>query len=323
LMAKMSGNLSLSRLHLSRALHSATLVDDVGAEMRAMHQLGLLALATDDWSRAASLFETSDRQAQLIGAHRLPHLVSAAISRHLNGDQVAASTHIKAAYPLVQNNKAESTDMLTSIGNALLTVDCPGLAIEVLDEAMECAIESDQTGRLEMLADHLLLANTAMNNREQGQFDGLRQLLDGLNDLHEDAVEEFEAKIVEIDERTAELSKPLDETWTEWQDASRLIPDGQPLTVLRIDEDDDGRALIITHHSKLGALGLWLPEGGIQAAPGNLIQIQSSKVKVASPPNSLRDMHNIRGLVAIENPDMLTFSVRTEEIVDEEDETID
>ena len=39
MLAKMSGNLRLSRLHLSRALSNATLVDDVGAEMRAMHQL--------------------------------------------------------------------------------------------------------------------------------------------------------------------------------------------------------------------------------------------------------------------------------------------
>ena len=320
LMAKMSGRLAVSRLHLSRALHFATLVDDVGAEMRAMHQLGLLALATDDWSRAAPLFETSDRQAQQIGASRIPHLVTAAISRHFNGDEELASSHIKAASSLVQNSKAESTDILTGIGKALLAVDCPGLAIEVFDEAMECAIESEQRDRLEKLADYLLLANTAINDNEQNQFEGLRQLLDGLNDIHEDIRDEFETKITEIEQRTAEFSKPLDENWTEWQDVSRLIPAGQPLTVLRIDEDDDGRALVVTHHAEIGALGLWLPDGGIEAAPGNLIQIKGSKIKVATPTDLLREMHNIRGLVAIQNPEVLTFSVRTEEIIDEEDE---
>ena len=74
-MSKMSGNLGLARLHLSRALHSATLIDDVGAEMRAMHQLGMLSLATDNWKRAAVLFETSDRQCQTIGGNRITHLV--------------------------------------------------------------------------------------------------------------------------------------------------------------------------------------------------------------------------------------------------------
>ena len=317
-MSKMSGNIGLARLHLSRALHSATLVDDVEAEMRAMHQLGMLSLVTNDWHRASSLFEMSDRQSQVIGANRLPHLVLAGISRHLNGDKEIAQAHIKAGIPIVKSNKLEAAHILTSVGNSLLTVDCPGLALEVLDEAMECAVESKQDDRLEMLADHLLLANTAISNQELDQYDGLRELLDGLNEIHQDSIEEFEALITDIDERAAELSKPLDETWTEWQEASRLIPDGAPLTVLRIDEDEGGRLLIISHHSEIGAIGIWLPEGGIKAAPGNLIQIRDSKVKVAPAPDLLRDIHNIRGLVAVQNPENLSFIIKTNEILDED-----
>jgi rRNA maturation endonuclease Nob1 len=317
-MAKMSGNLGLARLHLSRALHSATLIDDVGAEMRAMHQLGMLAIATDDWKRAATLFETSDRQCQSIGGNRIPHLVLSGISRQLNGDEELAESHMNAAATLVQSNKAEATDVLTSVGNGLLTVDCPGLAIEVLDEAMECAIESGQGDRLEMLAELLLLANTAISNREQGNYDGLRQLLDGLNEIDDASCGEFTARIADIDKKAIELSKPLDETWNEWQPATRLLPDDSPLTVLRIDEDDEGRNLVVSHHTELGAIGLWLPEGGIQASPGNQIHIQDSRVKVAPPTEHLRDIHNIRGVVAIENPDALSFIVRTDEILDED-----
>ncbi|MDP6844305.1 MAG: hypothetical protein QF722_02005 [Candidatus Thalassarchaeaceae archaeon] len=320
-MAKMSGNLSLARLHLSRALHSATLIDDIGAEMRAMHQLGMLALATDDWKRAAVLFETSDRQCQTIGGNRIPHLVLSGISRQLNGDEELASTHMKSAATLVQLDKETATDILTSVGNGLLTVDCPGLAIEVLDEAMECAIESGQENRLEMLAELLLLANTAISNLEEGNYDDLRLLLDGLNDIDDASSEEFTARIANIDKKADELSKPLDETWNEWQPATRLLPDGSPLTVLRIDEDEEGRNLVISHHSELGAIGLWLPEGGVQASPGNLIQIQDSRVKVAPPTEILRDIHNIRGVVAIENSDALSFIVRTDEILDDEDES--
>ena len=320
-MAKMSGNLSLARLHLSRALHSATLIDDIGAEMRAMHQLGMLALATDDWKRAAVLFETSDRQCQTIGGNRIPHLVLSGISRQLNGENELASTHMKSAATLVQLDKETATDILTSVGNGLLTVDCPGLAIEVLDEAMECAIESGQENRLEMLAELLLLANTAISNLEEGNYDDLRLLLDGLNDIDDSSSEEFTARIADIDKKADELSKPLDETWSEWQPATRLLPDGSPLTVLRIDEDEEGRNLVISHHSELGAIGLWLPEGGVQASPGNLIQIRDSRVKVAPPTEILRDIHNIRGVVAIENSDALSFIVRTDEILDDEDES--
>ena len=320
-MSKMSGNLGLARLHLSRALHSATLIDDVGAEMRAMHQLGMLALATDDWNRAAALFETSDRQCQTIGGNRITHLVLSGISRQLNGDNEIAETHMKSAALLVQEDKTSATEILTSIGNGLLTVDCPGLAIEVLDEAMECAIESGQSERLEMLAELLLLANTAISNQEEGHYDDLRQLLDGLNDIDEAASGEFTARIADIDKKAVELSKPLDETWSEWQPSNRLFPDGEPLTVLRIDEDDDGRNLVISHHNELGAIGLWLPEGGVQASPGNQIQIQDSMVKVAPPTEILRDIHNIRGIVAIEDPEALSFIVRTDEILDDEDES--
>ena len=320
-MSKMSGNLSLARLHLSRALHSATLIDDVGAEMRAMHQLGMLALATDDWNRAAALFETSDRQCQTIGGNRITHLVLSGISRQLNGDCELAETHMKSAALLVQDDKAAATDILTSIGNGLLTVDCPGLAIEVLDEAMECAIESGQSERLEMLAELLLLANTAISNQEEGHYDDLRQLLDGLNEIDGAASGEFTARIADIDKKAIELSKPLDETWSEWQPSKRLLPDGEPLTVLRIDEDEDGRNLVISHHNELGAIGLWLPEGGVQASPGNQIQIQDSLVKVAPPTEILRDIHNIRGIVAIDDPDALSFIVRTDEILDDEDES--
>jgi rRNA maturation endonuclease Nob1 len=321
MMSKMSGNLSLARLHLSRALHSATLIDDVGAEMRAMHQLGMLSLATGDWKKAAVLFETSDRQCQTIGGNRIPPLVLSGISRQLNGDEELAFTHMKTAATLVQSDKTAATDILTSIGNGLLTVDCPGLAIEVLDEAMECAIESGLDNRLEMLAELLLLANTAISNREEGIYDELRLLLDGLNEIDEASSGEFTARIADIDKKAVELSKPLDETWNEWQPSVRLFPNQEPLTVLRIDEDDEGRNLIISHHNELGAIGLWLPEGGIRASPGNLIQIEGSRVKVAAPTDILRDIHNIRGIVAIEHPEALSFIVRTDQILDDDDES--
>lgn len=316
MLAKLSGNLRVSRLHLSRALFNATLVDDIGAEMRAMHQLGLLALAGNNWHRAAMLFETADRQSQIIGINRLGHLVLASISRHLVGDDTLAKSHLGAATAIVNKDKVESTQVLTDIGNSLLAIDCPGLAIEVLDEAMECAIESGQNDKLEGLAEVLLLANTASNEKEQIQYEGLRQLLDGLNTISQEASNEFDAKISDIDQRATELSRPLDETWTEWQDASKLIPAGSPLVVLRVDEDEEGRNLIISHHSEIGAIGLWLPDGGVKAAPGNQIIIHESRIKVATPTDLLRDIHNIRGLVAVEIPTALTFTVKTDEILD-------
>ena len=82
----------------------------------------------------------------------------------------------------------------------------------------------------------------------------------------------------------------------------KLIPENTSLIIVRIDEDDDGRVLLVSHHSEIGAIGLWLPEGGVEAAPGSSIEIHESRIKVAPPTDMLRDIHNIRGIIAVENP---------------------
>ena len=318
MLAKLSGDMRLSRLHLSRALSSATLISDTGAEMRAMHQLGLLALASGNWNRASKLFESADRQAQAISANRIANLVLASIARHIDGDEKLSKSHLDAANKIVLSDKNEAAEILSALGSSLLAIDCPGLAIEVLDEAMECAIESEQIEVLESLADTILLANTAMTEKEQIQYEGLRQLLDTLNSVPDEVSEEFESTISDIDKKTEELSKPLDETWSDWQDANKLIPDNSSLTVLRIDEDESGRALIVSHHPEIGSLGLWMPDGGIQAAPGNKIQIHNSRIKVAPPTEKLQEMHNIRGIVGIENQEAISFIADTDQILDDE-----
>jgi len=240
----------------------------------------------------------------------------AGITRHLCGNEQLAKSHLNAAKKIVDSDQVESTAVLTNIGNSLLAIDCPGLAIEVLDEAMECAIESNQSDKLETLAETLLLANTALNDKDISQYDGLRQLLDGLNEISQDVADKFEAQISDIDQRAAKLSKPLDETWNEWQHATKLIPAGSSLVVLRIDEDDQGRNLVVSHHSEIGAIGLWLPDGGIAAAPGNLIKIHESRIKVAQATEDLRSIHNIRGVVAVEDSNALTFTAKTDDILD-------
>ena len=320
MLARMSGNLKLSRLHLSRALYNATLVNDIGAEMRAMHQLGLLALAAKNWNRAAKLFEAADRQSQTIDSNRLSHLVLASVARHIDGDEELAKSHLKAANSIVSSNKPMATEILTSVGNSLLAIDCPGLAIEIIDEAMECAIEVGLNDELELLAETLLLANTALTIKQQSQYKGLRLLLDDLNTISKEVAEEFESKISDIDEKAESLSKPLDETWKEWQDASKLVPTNSSLTVVRIDEDDNGRALIISHHPDIGSIGLWLPDGGIEAAPGNAIEIHGRRIKVAPPTKEFQESHNIRGIVAVENPEAISFIAKANEILDDEDE---
>tara|TARA_B100001115_G_C15848478_1_gene429226 strand:+ start:808 stop:2697 length:1890 start_codon:yes stop_codon:yes gene_type:complete len=314
MMAKLLGNLPQARNHFSRALYSATLIDDNNAEMRAMYQLGLLALSDENWSRAASLFETADRQAQNTNENRLIYIVSSAISRHLHGELEIAKNHISSAKLIVEKDKLKAANLLLILGNSLLAIDRPILAIEIFDEAMECAIESTQDELIDKLAEVLFLVNSSINDEEITKFPGVRKLLDNLNEVHEDSKIKFESKITEIEEKTEELSKPLNETWKEWQPSNKLISDESPLVILSVHEDVDGQKLIISHHLELGNIGLWLPKGDFNAVIGNLIDIKDSKVKVANPPDILHEKYNIRGLVAVEKPEALSFITKTDEL---------
>ena len=106
----------------------------------------------------------------------------------------------------------------------------------------------------------------------------------------------------------------MNDTWKEWQPSDKLISDDSPLVILSVHEDVEGQKLIISHHLELGNIGLWLPKGDFNAVIGNLIDIKDSRVKVAKPPEILHEKYNIRGLVAVEKPEALSFITKTGEL---------
>ncbi len=320
LMAKMSGKRETARLHLSRALQSATLIDDSFAEMHAVYQLGLLAIASEKWDRSARLFETADRQAQLISASRLPYLVCAGISRHLMGDTEVAHQHIHSANEIISDDKKVASSQLMTLGEALLAIDQPGLALEVLDEAMECALPNNSQEQLETLSEHLLMANAAMTQTDMLQHEGLRSLLDGLNQLSEEEAEVFAKKIQVIEQRADEHNQPFEDTWKDWQPSSKLIPKQATLKVVRAEVDGNEDTLVVVHHPELGSIGLWLPEGEWNVSSGHLLSFANTRVKLALPTAELQERHSIRGLVAVEDTSQLMFNAPSDDfVIDGED----
>ncbi|MEL0100752.1 MAG: hypothetical protein VW862_03505 [Euryarchaeota archaeon] len=318
MLAKLLGEFTLSRLHLSRALAYATLIDDESAEMRAMHQLGLLALSAQNWDRAASLFETADRQGQMVGDNRIANLVLSGISRHLSGDTESAENLISNARDIISKDKILASTVLYEVGQSLQAIDRPGLALEIFDEAMECAIELNLNNELENIAEAIIMANAALSETEQTHFEGLRDLLDTLNTISEEKADEFESKIIDIEEKVEEISQPLKESWKEWQDSNNLIPEGSELTVLRVETDGENRTLIVTHHPEIGPVGIWLPDGGVKAASGNLIEIGQTRIKVAPPTEELSKAHNVRAILAIEKPECLHIKAQTDNLLNED-----
>ena len=199
---------------------------------------------------------------------------------------------------------------LYNLGNNLLAIDEAGLAIEVLDEAMECAIEVEDMESMQKLAEAMVLANSALTVKESQQNESLRLYIDGLNNLDKSSSEAFEKQILDIEKQAEELAKPLDGTWDDWQPASKLLPDKSPLTVVRIEIDDEGHSLVVSNHLELGVIGFWLPEGEYSISPGHQLSIGNSRVKVATAPEYLRKEHSIRALVAVEKPEEITFTAQ-------------
>ena len=180
LMARMAGHHEHARRHLARALHLATLVDDVGSECKAMRRLGMLALQSGDVARALKLFTTSADQPTTRADDSVPSMVLAAIASSLTGDATAAATWVGKASEHLMDDPASGSNILERVGTALLAIDRPELAIELFDEAMECAMMAKDDDRYETLSTRMVQAEMALDDSERENIPVLRRLLDGL-----------------------------------------------------------------------------------------------------------------------------------------------
>ena len=308
MLANMNADPVVSRLHLSRALHSATLIDDRNAEMLATNQLGILALVRGKWERAAELFETADRQAQTSNNERLSYSVCAGMMRYLNGDEKLADQHLNSANAIISADENAAASQLFLLGKNLLAVDEAGIAIEVLDEAMECAIEINDQNMIEGLAEYLVLANNALTEEENTEYAGLRKYIDKLNDISGNQNEEFKQKMTEIETKASQLAKSQIEFSDEWQDAQQIFGSSGKLTVLRNEAIGEDESLIIAQDSDIGIVGFWLPQGDYNVSAGQNVTIKNTKVKLAKPPEELKIKHNLSAVIAIQDSNKIIFS---------------
>ena len=180
LMARMAGHPQHARRHLARALHLATLVDDVGSERKAMRRLGMLALQSGDETRAFDLFTTAANQPTKHDADAVPSMVLAAIASSLTGDNASATAWVDKASARIMKDPTAGGDMLERVGKALLAIDRPELAIELFDEAMECATIAGNEERHDALSTCMVQAELALDDSERENIPVLRRLLDGL-----------------------------------------------------------------------------------------------------------------------------------------------
>ena len=92
-------------------------------------------------------------------------------------------------------------------------IDRPWLALEIFDEALECAVESEMHSEVDRIRNLLTLVNVAAVGEENDERRSLRRLLDGLNRVEGIAEERVETVTEEVEEVVDLQSIPIEETW--------------------------------------------------------------------------------------------------------------
>ena len=103
-----------------------------------------------------------------------------------------------------------------------MALDEVGLAIEVLDEGMECAIEANNSEITEKLAEYLVLANNALTEDDAKQYQGFRENIFDINSVDADISDQFEEKISDIEQQVEIMSKPI-QAPEGWVDADTVF----------------------------------------------------------------------------------------------------
>ena len=77
-----------------------------------------------------------------------------------------AKSLISGASKIVAKDKESAIDPLLELARSLMGIDRPWLALEVFDEALECAVESGSNTEVERITNLLTLVNVAAVGEE-------------------------------------------------------------------------------------------------------------------------------------------------------------
>ena len=66
---------------------------------------------------------------------------------------------------------------------------------------------------------------------------------------------------------------------------------------------------MVVHHSIFGGLGVFIPNDAPEVSANQNVKLSGTRIKVAKAPESLEDNQNIKGIVALENPEALEVSL--------------
>ena len=167
----------------------------------------------------------------------------------------------------------------------------------------------------EELGELILLAHRAMEDDDDIEIEGLRQILD---QIHRQTVEQ-EKQVEDVVEQISKRQEDANElvVSNEWQDASVVLNDERPLYISNVVGESSEEQLILAQHPSLGSVGIWLPAKADAPQPGAKITLTNGRVKIAEPPANLAESYAIRALIAIEYPESLVFQSLTSDAQEE------
>jgi len=304
------GRPEISRLHLSRSLYLSSLSLDDVAELKTLYKLGLLSLSSEENERAVELFEKTNQLAVERGKDNLTYLIAVALSRYLIGDLEIANSHLEKARKQIEADRELAIQHLLQLAHSLLGVDRPWFAIEIIDEALECAVEVNSS-RADEIKEMLLLANTASTGVQDGELENIRKFLDGLNIVSKGMEKDVELIQENVQESMTEQENIELQYSDEWMDAESILSDNISMKILRSEIDTDGRVLLIVHNTNYGGLGIFLPNDAPEVSANQNVILTGMKIKIAKPPEQLMENQNIKGIIALENPEKMEIELES------------
>lgn len=311
IMKRMKGDTVGSHLHLSTALFQATHVDDDLIEARILARLAVLALSTNKFEKAIRLSTSSLGLSTLSLQMKLKQHIVQAMAQYMAGK--LSKEAIKNAQTMVTEDVSMAAQALTELGESFLALNRPDFAIELFDEALECV--SPEQKMSEELGELILLAHRAIQDDDDNEIEGLRQVLD---QIHQQTVEQ-EKQVEEVVEQISKRQEDSSELVysNEWQDSNTVLNDERPLYISNVVGDASEEQLILAQHPSLGSVGIWLPAKADAPQPGAKITLTNGRVKIAEPPNDVAESYAIRALIAIEFPESLVFQSLTSDAQEE------
>ena len=311
IMKRMKGDAVGSHLHLSTALFQATHVDDDTIEARILARLAVLALSTNKFDKAIRLSTSALGLDTLSVPMKLKQHIVQAMGLYL-AEQSSEET-LKQAQSMVQDDVAMAAQALTELGESFLALNRPDFAIELFDEALECV--SSEQKMSEELGELILLAHRAMEDDDDNEIEGLRQILD---QIHQQTVEQ-EKQVENVVEQISKRQEDSNElvVSNDWQESSAVLNDERPLYISNVVGDSTEEQLILAQHPSLGSVGIWLPAKADAPQPGAKITLTNGRVKIAEPPKDVAESYAIRALIAIEFPESLVFQSLTSDAQEE------